>query len=312
MAARTNQPGSPPSAPHGYGKRKKKLIKKRKDTNTVYEQTQEVGRTQKTASGYDATRGRNVGSAIATMSPDNPYDNDPMVFGGSGTEEDPYVVQDVYKALELLEGDHFIQLEQEREVSTLIAEMQNMAQEAVARGEDAPNYNLCRVSIPGTNVFCADHKGVLREHMPQLSGKPTEGSTADAYPKNDKGEVDLSDGFMANMQSLGYTITAEEWPASNLRATQSELSGSKVAGMSFAFEQGKIPRKAIYITRDGYVVDGHHRWAANLALDMRSAEDITMPVYVIDAPIMEVLDRANQYAGEMGIPQRSMDDKSGG
>lgn len=280
-----------------------------KRAGKAYRRKQKVG--SAAVAKANAGRGRGAGSAVALMGVENVYANDPMVFGGDGTEESPYIVQDPRKALELLEGDHYISLEQPREVSMLIEEMQKIALDAKARGEDAPDYNICRVTMPGKNVFCEDHKGILREDMPQLSGVPIEGSPASYLPKNDKGEVDLSDGFMAHMQSMGYEIELEERPASELRATQSELIGAKVAGMSYALEAGKIPRKPIYITEDGYIIDGHHRYAAHLALDLRSPETITMPVYVIKAPILEVLGKANDFSAEQGIPQRGSDDKSG-
>lgn len=312
MAARVPRSTGPSkAAPYGYGKRKEKISKTRKATGKVYQQTQEVGRTQKPANPNDGARGRGVASAVALMGEENRYANDPLVLGGSGTEEDPYVIEDVYKALELLEGDHQISLRSRDEVATVISEMRKVVQDAASKGKDAPNYNLCRISVPGTNIFCADHKGIVRKKMPQLSGTPLPGTPASRLQSREGEEVDLTDPFMAHMEGMGIKIERTQRAASHLRATQSELIGEKVVGIAGAMQRGDIPRNrdALYVSRDGYVVDGHHRWAANVLLDIDNNDDLELPVYVVDKDILEILDIANQFTLDQGIPPRGMDDQ---
>ena len=41
-----------------------------------------------------------------------------------------------------------------------------------------PSYDLCTVSIPGTNLFCGGNKEIPRDQMPQLKTKAVPGSAA--------------------------------------------------------------------------------------------------------------------------------------
>ena len=43
----------------------------------------------------------------------------------------------------------------------------------IAKGGKAPNFNLCNVSVTGSNLFCAESKGIPRIQMPQLDDKQT-------------------------------------------------------------------------------------------------------------------------------------------
>jgi hypothetical protein len=66
---------------------------------------------------------------------------------------------------------------------------------------------------------------------------------------------------------------------------------------------------AIFVTRDGYVIDGHHRWAAKIGLDVADGElgDIPMDVRMVDLDVGEALDFANAFTRRMGIQSQSAD-----
>ena len=138
--------------------------------------------------------------------------------------------------------------------------------EAKANGEKAPNFNLCDITIPGTNLYCGGNKGIPREQMPQFKGKPQPGSIADGLPKDKDGEVDTEAMFKKMLEDKGIKVSEPtQVPADQLKATQTELVGSKVAGMSKALDTDPNNpgiTAPIYISSDGYVLDGHHRWAA--------------------------------------------------
>jgi hypothetical protein len=214
-------------------------------------------------------------------------------------------VTNVDDAVRELSAGHKIELQQPSEVSTLLDRLAEIVNDAKARGEAAPTYDLCNVTVPGTNLFCVESKGIKRVKMPQLSGVPLPGSRADALPKNAKGEVDLGPHFREHLETLGYAVTDKDVRADHLRASQSQLNGGKIAGMSRAVEAGTLPPGRIFTSNDDYVVDGHHRWAANVVEDLKDNEpgDITMPVTEIDADIITVLAAANDFAADWGIPQ---------
>ena len=213
------------------------------------------------------------------------------------------VGDDLDRATELLAQGKHIRLSQPDQVSTLVKRLATIGAEMKRKGKDAPDFDLCKISVPGTNLFCHDNKGIPRAKMPQFSGTPQEGSPADMLPKDDKGEVDTSDAFRAALIARGIKITPKTVKASHLRATQNQLVGAKVGGMARAMEEGKIPDKPIFVTRDGYILDGHHRWGAKITIDLEDGKlgDVDMPVEIVDLDIGEALDLSNAFTSEIGI-----------
>ena len=179
-----------------------------------------------------------------------------------------------------------------QQISTIVDKLAELGKQAKEKGEKAPNFNLCQVTVPGTNLYCDGNKGIPREDMPQFKGTPEPGSIADKLPKDENGEADTEEFFkqMLNKQGIKVSEPAAV-PADRLKATQSELVGPKVAGMSKVLADpnhpayGKITAP-IYVSNDGYVLDGHHRWAAVVAHNASNPDNqIPMNVRVIDEPI---------------------------
>lgn len=218
--------------------------------------------------------------------------------------------KDAKGALEAVAQRGAVSVPQEH-VFTMLEELAKYAKDAKAKGKEAPDLDLCKVTIPNTNLFCGDNVGLQRDEMPQLSGKPIAGSKADSMPKDKKGRVNIGDAFVKQLEASGVKTVDGEVPAQSLRASQNQLIGSDVAGIMGALESGKMPPQTIFVSRDGYVIDGHHRWAATVGLDLKDgkAGDLKMKVRVIDMPIREVLAAANKFADDMGIPRRSGDPK---
>lgn len=227
-------------------------------------------------------------------------------YAGSGTKDDPYRTPDPLLAAKFLGEDKYVQLEDTHQASTMLDEVARMVEDAEAKGEKAPVYDLCKASVPGTNLFCAESKGIKRIEMPQLSGKPVPGSKADLLPKNAKGEVDIKAAFVQNLHDKGMMSRPMKVDAAYLRASQNELVGRQVVGMRDALERGTLPAGSIIVTKDRYVVDGHHRWAANIAYELkRGGSRVEMDVEMVDADIITVLREAWTFAEEMGIPPKS-------
>lgn len=57
--------------------------------------------------------------------------------------------------------------EADRKVVSDLENLSKMVQEAKDKGEKAPHFDLCQISIPGTNLFCGENKGIDRDEMPQ-------------------------------------------------------------------------------------------------------------------------------------------------
>jgi len=233
-------------------------------------------------------------------------------------------------------------------IAIKVIELKALVDDAKTK-QSADTFNLCDIHVPGTNLFCAVNKQIPRFKMPQLSGKPVSGSLADKLlTKDKKGEVDASQAFvnyllskpliagqavMANLGNKAYAISCPKQIAANeLKATQSDLIGSKVAGMWWALSKNPnwqaeqlqqcgpsqssckadvIPpmdtsstkgiTAPIFVSSDNYILDGHHRWATIIAAS-RFFPNVTMCVRQVNAPITELLNEANNFTAKFGIP----------
>ena len=149
------------------------------------------------------------------------------------------VGDDVVKAQSLLlEGKH-VRLNSEVEVSILIDKVARGGRAGQEGGRDAPDYNFCAITIPGTSLFCGENKGIKRDLMPQFGGQPVEGSFAEAKAEREgsRGQGQRHGRVRPVAQGDGHRRRREEMPVQNLKATQNELVGSKVAGIRAAMRK---------------------------------------------------------------------------
>jgi len=211
--------------------------------------------------------------------------------------------KDIAEAVRALQEGKIVELEDTADAYTLIEKMLEFTQEAEAKGEKARNLDLCSVSVPGTNLFCGDSLGIERSAMPQLSGKPRPGSAADSLPKNDEGEVNIGKAFTDRLAELGVDVQDRTVPAASLRASQKELVGKNVSWMMQNPDKIGLDTDRIFVSRDGYVIDGHHRWAALVGRDTKDGTlgNVNINVQQIDMPISQVLQFANAFADEVGV-----------
>lgn len=211
--------------------------------------------------------------------------------------------------------------EAKREAVTMIDKIAADINKARETGEKAPNTNLCVVTVPGTNLYCDGNKNIPRDQMPQFRGKPEPGSEADKMPRDKNGEVETSHIFDQMLEKEGIGISEPTpVPPDSLKATQSELVGPKVIGMMGVLDKDCNNQKCdekdqqdyknitdpIYVSNDGYVVDGHHRWAAISSYNLKNPDrQIPMNVRVIDDKIDSVIPKANKFAQDIGIAAKS-------
>lgn len=226
----------------------------------------------------------------------------------------PVRVTNLEQAYDEIQKGNYVEMDSGTDVFTIIRDLNGYIKEVKDRtGQDLPNLDLCRISVPGTNLFCGSSvaterypEGIPRQEMPQLSGIPMPGTLADELPRFDKeGNVDISGSFIQRLADAGIATTEAVVPASSLKASQHQLKGKTVS--FFLSEAGRKilddPQSVIYVSRDGYVIDGHHRWAGKIAQDLENGRpgDVSMRVRVIDMPILEVLDAALDHASYMGV-----------
>lgn len=224
----------------------------------------------------------------------------------------PVHVKDIGEAVTRILNGEVVELEEVSAVHTVLEKLAGMARDAEKRGEKAPSYDLCNVSVGGSNLFCGSKlrtkefpNGVPRVKMPQLSGKAVEGSAASRLTVVG-GIVNASAAFVEHLKGVGISTSTESVPAAQLKATQAELVGSKVAAIMSQTRYDPAA-EAIFVSRDNYVLDGHHRWAAVVGRDAKDGRlgDSKMNIVRVDAPISELLHRANRWTKEFGIKAES-------
>ena len=195
--------------------------------------------------------------------------------------------------------------------NTDISKVQQIVADAKAKGEKAPDINLCDITVPGTNLYCDDNLGIPRDQMPQFKGKPQPGTPAADMEVDDKGEVDTEPLFKKMLEEKGIKVVQTEIPSDKLKATQKDLVGAKVVGMMGALEENPEHPSItapIYVSRDGYVIDGHHRWAAIAAYNAKYPDkQIPMKVQVIDQDIKDAIPMCNKFAEEQGVAAKKAD-----
>lgn len=216
----------------------------------------------------------------------------------------------------------------------------NHAALAAMRGEKAYDFELCSQAFSDVG-FCYDpktksgvSKGIPRDRMPQFSSQVDPSRTdseafkaliaAKGYTSPDqvtpddlKTEINMEKQFRAALESAGYTIEEQEVPVTSLKPIQGQLKGEKIAGMYgtlIAAQKDETYAKAaarllepIYVS-DGYVIDGHHRWAAQCSVDIANGggANTTMKTRTITkngkaVPVEDIIAFSNKFQKDIGL-----------
>lgn len=229
-------------------------------------------------------------------------------FGGGrdsdqqdGTASHPFKTADVEEAAELISRGLYVQLPPQS-VSILL--------DKLAKSDDKSKvYDLCKISVENSNLFCVESQGIPRIQMPQLStDSPEPGSLAAELEPNKYGEVEIIEQFKQQLKDDGYNFEDVTVPASQLKPTQNELNGAKVAALEDVIARGEMTPGRVFVSNDNYVLDGHHRWAAEVAYDYSDTKlgDVPMDVTRVDLPISVLLDYSKSFAKHMGVPQAAV------
>ena len=103
-------------------------------------------------------------------------------------------------------------------------------------------------------------------------------------------------------KSRGYKTEKGLERADHLRSTQNEIDGAKVAAnMKRIDKEGFYKR--IVVSRDDYILDGHHTWAGQLGVDARDGSlkgDKTVRITRVDISITKLLAEAETWTGGAG------------
>lgn len=170
--------------------------------------------------------------------------------------------------------------------------------------------------LSGTHDLCDIHShvckgnlGLPRHQMPQIEDKTALQELLDSKDPGDraKGKAIQQTGgdpsststilelFLRSLAESGVSIEKFKTPVGKLRATQEEIRADKTFGMAVNHLKGDFPDigSAVVVSQDGYILDGHHRWAALLLIDPQRE----IQVQHVDLPMDTLLSRAAQFPG---------------
>lgn len=145
--------------------------------------------------------------------------------------------------------------------------------------------DLTRIRVTPTLFSKVASNPLTRDQMPQIP------------------EQHLDD-FQRHLTAGGVRLVRGRVSPLALFATQSELDGRKVGKMIHAIRQGRFePEHPTFVSTDGLILDGHHRWAA-LALLALAGEVDDMPVIEVGLPTADLLDAAREFADDRSIASK--------
>jgi hypothetical protein len=142
--------------------------------------------------------------------------------------------------------------------------------------------DIDNVRVHGTRQFGQDGLGIKREDMPQI---PVER---------------VQEYFKWLKDEYGVDVAKVSVYPQTLQPSQSEISVERTAKMYEMLKDGTAGDATIMISRDDYILDGHHRWAGATALSFEDPS-VKMDAYQIDMNIKPLIAAANKWDQEVGI-----------
>jgi hypothetical protein len=113
--------------------------------------------------------------------------------------------------------------------------------------------------------------------------------------------------FLASLRKAGVGVVRGSARPAALVPSQKEIDAANVGAKLRAHDNGERDLRPILVSKDNYVLDGHHRWAVMASLDAESPKaKITVPVIRIMAPHVKALDLMHAYTKRAGIKAKKM------
>lgn len=150
--------------------------------------------------------------------------------------------------------------------------------------------DLTELSVKGTLLYGDEGMGIARKDMPQIPGKERARFLNDIEKSN------------------GITVEKEKIDPKTLKPIQKEISASRSGAIYNKFRKdGEIPKdERILISKDGYVVDGHHTWGAAVAFSFDNP-GTELPVYRLSVTAKEAMAVSLEWSKANGFEAQAID-----
>jgi hypothetical protein len=167
-----------------------------------------------------------------------------------------------------------------------VAEVMDLA----AGRSDHPD--ITELHVSGTSSFGDDGLGIDRKDMPQLDARAPE--------------------YFRDLEGRGISVQTKMVSPQSLQPTQHNVSATNTAKLVMGYRDGSLMTKVqtdpswrSIVSKDGYVLDGHHRWAAGVAYSFEKP-GFKVPVNVVDLPMKELLSDAAAFTAKAGIANKAL------
>ena len=158
--------------------------------------------------------------------------------------------------------------------------------------------DLTNMRIAGEDAFSNDNMGAERINMPQLNAE----------------DLPL---FLQDMAKMGVGFKEGRMMPDQLHPIQAEMDMGDVANIAESWRDDKLyndyrPDEApIVISRDGYVLDGHHRWAAAWLAQKRGDKYALKGLKVVQLDIdhEQALQISNEWSDHAGVARLTVGGK---
>ena len=171
-----------------------------------------------------------------------------------------------------------------------MVEKENVSAFLMSAAKRTDHPDLTEISVEGTLLYGDEGMGIARKDMPQIPGKERA-------------------RFLAEIEKeQGVSSTAEEIDPTTLKPVQKEISAARSGAIYNKFrEDGGIPPKErILISKDGFVIDGHHTWGASVAFAFDNP-GTKLPVYRLSVTAQEALDISSKWSKDNGFEGQAID-----
>lgn len=168
-----------------------------------------------------------------------------------------------------------------RNVTSLPPEFQTADATEIKTGTEGPRGPLLGDEGVGRDV--------PRDAMPQING---EGQKRE---------------FIAELEkTLGVKTTEERVDPTTLSPFQMEMVAGKIGNLVTENPTGIPDTQRIIVSSDGIIVDGHHNWAAAVALHEGLASKPLLPIFRVDMPAAKLIPLATAFGDKKGNPRVGM------
>jgi hypothetical protein len=170
-------------------------------------------------------------------------------------------------------------------------------------GGDVPVIDLCKVAP----AFCRGSQPNICSKAPQLcgsgSGSAPRGVTGTARQRmpqiNENGGEAKLLNYLSEVSGRKVTMAEAKMPTSQMTATQAEINMAKTRAIGDLVAKGKMKPDPTVMSRDGYIIDGHHRWSAYKWAQQNGFKG-DVPVKIIDMDAVDILKAAQRLIGQGG------------